>query len=98
MVEAGKKTQGYGNGPQRTCIGCRKVRPKAELLRFVVLEGALTPDRDGIKQGRGAYLCMDAACLNAALKRKDVFSRALRARVGLPDAATLLEAIKGYKR
>jgi len=97
VAVAGKKMQGCG-GPQRTCIGCRKVRAKAELVRLVALDNGLRVDSDGVRSGRGVYLCMDPACLNAALKKKDAFSRALRARVGPPDVTEFLAAFKDTAR
>ena len=55
--------------PMRTCVACREVRPKKELLRVVrTTEGEIEVDRTGKKNGRGAYLCANAECLNKALK------------------------------
>lgn len=52
-------------GPWRTCIGCRKVRLKAELMRLVRrLDGAVVRDATGL--GRGAYVCPDTECLERA--------------------------------
>ena len=54
--------------PQRTCIGCRKVRPKAALLRLVrSAEGRVDVDKSGAARGRGAYVCPDPGCLGKAL-------------------------------
>ena len=54
--------------PQRTCIGCRKVRPKAALLRLVrSAEGRVDVDNSGAARGRGAYVCPDPGCLGKAL-------------------------------
>ncbi|MFS8640208.1 MAG: YlxR family protein, partial [Symbiobacteriaceae bacterium] len=51
--------------PQRTCIGCRAVRPKRELLRIVrTPEGEILFDPSGRRAGRGAYLCPSASCLD----------------------------------
>ncbi|MFP3902205.1 MAG: YlxR family protein [Acidimicrobiia bacterium] len=62
----------------RTCIGCRRRRPQAELVRFVraadgsVIRGRRLP-------GRGAWLCSDTedACRRAA-ERRGAFARAFR--------------------
>lgn len=57
--------------PQRTCVGCRKIRPKREMVRIV-----RTPDRGveidetGKRSGRGAYLCRQQACWDIALKEE----------------------------
>ena len=54
--------------PQRTCIGCRKVRPKAALLRLVRhADGRVDVDDGGGVEGRGAYVCPDPGCLAKAL-------------------------------
>ena len=54
--------------PQRTCIGCRKVRPKAALLRLVRgADGRVDVDNSGAARGRGAYVCPDPECLGKAL-------------------------------
>lgn len=55
--------------PQRTCIGCREIRPKAALLRLVRDEdGRVKADRDGGASGRGAYACPTVECLAKALQ------------------------------
>jgi predicted RNA-binding protein YlxR (DUF448 family) len=46
--------------------------------------GTLTPDASGRAPGRGAYVCREPGCLDAALRRRG-FSRALRAPVRVPD-------------
>jgi len=54
--------------PQRTCIGCRKVRPKPALVRMVRgADGRVHVDEVGRAEGRGAYVCPDPACLGKAL-------------------------------
>lgn len=55
--------------PQRTCVGCRAVRAKRELVRIVrTPAGSIEVDPTGRRPGRGAYLCPNEACLNAAMK------------------------------
>ena len=57
--------------PQRTCIGCRKVRPKAELVRLVRGEdGRVHVDDGGRADGRGAYVCPDPGCVGMALQAR----------------------------
>ena len=57
--------------PMRQCIGCREKKPKRELIRVVrPPEGEVTLDFSGKMNGRGAYLCKDAACLKRAAKAK----------------------------
>ena len=53
--------------PTRTCLGCRRRRPKRELVRLVRgADGSVGADAVG--PGRGAYVCRDAECLERALK------------------------------
>jgi predicted RNA-binding protein YlxR (DUF448 family) len=55
--------------PQRTCIGCKTVRPKKELIRIVrTPENEVLIDPTGKKSGRGAYICPSLACLELAFK------------------------------
>lgn len=56
--------------PLRTCIGCRRVRPKREMIRIIrTPDRAIEIDETGKKSGRGAYLCPSRECWEKALKR-----------------------------
>jgi predicted RNA-binding protein YlxR (DUF448 family) len=56
--------------PQRTCIVCRQVRPKRELIRVVrTPTGRIELDPTGKKSGRGAYLCARRSCWEPALHK-----------------------------
>ncbi|MGE5605166.1 MAG: RNase P modulator RnpM [Bacteroidota bacterium] len=55
--------------PQRTCVGCKAVKPKKELVRLVrTPEGEVLVDPTGKKAGRGAYICPSTECLEKAFK------------------------------
>ena len=55
--------------PQRTCIACRKVKDKQELVRLVCIsDGSIEINTDGKKAGRGAYLCRAQECWEVGLK------------------------------
>ncbi len=57
--------------PLRQCLGCREMKPKAELVRVVRSpEGAVSVDLRGKAPGRGAYVCRSADCLKKALRSK----------------------------
>ncbi|MCA1684367.1 MAG: YlxR family protein [Actinobacteria bacterium] len=77
-----------GEGPRRTCIGCRRVAGPADLVRVVrTADGSLTESRRA--PGRGAWLCAGSpACVDKA-ERGNAFSRALRAPVAASAVATL---------
>jgi len=64
-------------------VACRTTRDKRELVRIVRLpDGQVVLDPTGRVAGRGAYLCADGSCWQAALD-KNIIARALR--VALPD-------------
>ena len=65
--------------PQRTCVACRKVKAKRELIRLVrVPADGVEVDIEGKRAGRGAYLCRSQACWEVGL-RGNQLERALRA-------------------
>lgn len=56
--------------PMRQCIGCREMKPKAELIRVVTTpEGEVKIDSTGKINGRGAYSCNNPECLKKAARR-----------------------------
>ncbi|MGH2753435.1 MAG: YlxR family protein [Actinomycetota bacterium] len=74
-------------GPLRTCSGCRRRRSQAELIRVVrsrTGEVVLDPSPDGGERppGRGAYVCPDEPCVDAALRGG--LKRALKHEGSLP--------------
>jgi predicted RNA-binding protein YlxR (DUF448 family) len=57
--------------PHRTCVACRTVRPKRQLVRIVrTPEGEVVVDEKGKRNGRGAYLCARRGCWIEALTRR----------------------------
>mgnify|MGYP003680074731 CR=1 FL=1 len=62
-------------GPQRTCVGCRRTTDQSQLIRLVVGPSGVVADR--ILGGRGAWICATASCVDAALA-KGALARALR--------------------
>ncbi len=57
--------------PMRTCIGCNQIKQKKELIRIVKnKEDEISIDRTGKANGRGAYICDNAECLEKAIKSK----------------------------
>mgnify|MGYP000981582716 FL=1 len=80
--------------PLRQCIACRTKRPKRELMRIVRTgEGELLLDHKGKMPGRGAYICVSAACLNKAVK-EGLFARHLEVKPG-PALLAELEYLLG---
>ena len=65
----GKSLSQTKKRPQRTCLGCRATKDKNLLLRIVrTPEGEVLVDETGKKNGRGAYICRDEACLLKVLR------------------------------
>ncbi len=57
--------------PVRQCIGCGEMKDKKEMIRVIrTKEGEITLDPTGRKNGRGAYLCACAECLQRAKKSR----------------------------
>lgn len=55
--------------PLRMCIGCREMKPKAELDRIVKTPtGEIVIDKTNKLAGRGAYICKCGECLKKAEK------------------------------
>ncbi len=64
------------SSPERMCIGCRGKRERDELIRLQLREGGAVAIAER-PSGRGAYLCPERACFEAALRR-GAFARAFR--------------------
>ena len=57
--------------PMRQCTGCREMKSKKEMLRVLkTTEDEIVLDATGKKNGRGAYVCRNAECLQKAKKTK----------------------------
>lgn len=59
--------------PIRRCTGCGEHFPKNTLIRVLrTPEGEVVLDLTGKKNGRGAYICKNAACLKKARKSRRI--------------------------
>lgn len=57
--------------PERTCVACREMKPKKEMLRIVKnAEGKIFLDFSGKAAGRGAYICGAEDCIKRLSKYK----------------------------
>jgi predicted RNA-binding protein YlxR (DUF448 family) len=75
--------------PERQCLGCREMKPKAELVRVVRSpEGTVSLDLRGKAPGRGAYICPSADCLKKAQR-----SKALSRSLGVEIPPAIFEAL-----
>lgn len=67
----------------RQCVGCGEMKDKRDLIRVVKTpEGNITLDFKGKTNGRGAYICKSADCLEKALKNKGI-ERSFK--ISIPD-------------
>jgi predicted RNA-binding protein YlxR (DUF448 family) len=75
--------------PERTCVVCRRKRPKWDLARIVrTPHGAVEIDSRGKKAGRGAYLCSTRSCWEIGLKGAKL-DRVLKTTINEADRAQL---------
>ncbi|MCD6021879.1 MAG: hypothetical protein K0R20_1589 [Actinomycetia bacterium] len=79
--------------PERSCVGCRKRAPKADLLRIVRSAAGARVDLTGSASGRGAYVHRDPTCADAAVRRGAVAS-ALRSGLTQEELARLRNEIE----
>ena len=83
-MTAGKKI------PMRRCTGCGEMKSKKEMIRVIrTAEGEILLDATGKKNGRGAYLCFSAECLEKAVK-----SRGLERSLKMPVPQEVYENLK----
>lgn len=80
--------------PQRTCVGCRKVKAKRELIRLVhTPDSSVEIDTSEKKVGRGAYLCRVWECWEVGLKGNRL-EHALRSRLTEDNREQLIKQAK----
>lgn len=83
--------------PQRTCIYCRKVADKKDLIRVVRdRDGIIAVDQSGRKNGRGAYICNSSECTEGALK-KGLFDRAFKVSIKPAEKEQLRLALEALE-
>ncbi|MCL2495402.1 MAG: YlxR family protein [Oscillospiraceae bacterium] len=77
--------------PMRKCLGCNEMKPKRELIRVVRSpEGAISLDKTGKANGRGAYVCPNPECFKKLRKRKSL-ERAFKCQI----PAEVYEGLEG---
>jgi len=62
-----KKKERVKHIPQRTCVGCRQVLSKRELMRIIRTPEGVQYDPTGKANGRGAYLHDKRSCWEIAM-------------------------------
>jgi uncharacterized protein len=82
--------------PMRSCAGCRRERPKREMVRIVrTPDGPVVVDATGKRAGRGTYLCPEAECWHKAL-RSGALGRVLKTEITSEDRAALERIASDY--
>lgn len=75
--------------PQRSCIACREIKDKRELIRVVrTPDGEVIIDPTGKAKGRGAYLCRNSTCWHKGLEPGRI-ARALKVNPPVEELAKL---------
>lgn len=65
------KTEKIKDTPLRMCVVCKKILPKKEMLRIVKnKEGDVFIDYTNKANGRGAYICDSAECIEKCVNKK----------------------------
>jgi predicted RNA-binding protein YlxR (DUF448 family) len=78
------------HAPQRTCIVCRGQFDKRRLTRIVrTPDAGVLIDPTGKRNGRGAYLCDQAACWDKVIRYDGILNQALNAAVTEAELAAI---------
>ena len=100
MKVSKKPVQRVKHIPQRTCVGCRSVLAKRQLIRIVRTADGVKIDPTGKLAGRGAYLHDRRSCWEAGLEGS--LAHALKVDLTADDREnleafmnTLAEAVPG---
>ena len=73
--------------PKRTCVGCRQVLAKREMVRIVRTPSGIQVDPTGKLAGRGTYLHKQRSCWETGIKGP--VSRALKTTLTAADEQNL---------
>lgn len=82
----------------RRCVACNAYHNGREMFRVIKNpEGIISYDKSGKLNGRGAYVCMNAECLEKAVKT-GAFNRSLHAEVPQEVIADLREELNNIEK
>ncbi len=83
--------------PQRSCVGCRQIKNKRDLIRIVrTPDGQFHVDPSGKANGRGAYVCPLESCIRTAFQ-KGSLSKSLKVPVPEDLMETILKELKALE-
>ena len=87
--------QSFKRVSQRTCVACREIRDKREMVRLVrASDNSVQVDVSGKKPGRGAYLCRTRECWEIGLRGSQL-EHALRTTLIKNNREQLISYAKG---
>ncbi|MEK6744609.1 MAG: DUF448 domain-containing protein [Nitrospirota bacterium] len=86
-----------GHQPERTCIGCRGVFNKADVVRVVSGPAGPVIDYREKLPGRAAYVCPRRDCIEKALSRANL-PRALHTNVNVPEIDVFIDTLASAVR
>ncbi|MCL4265563.1 MAG: YlxR family protein [Anaerolineae bacterium] len=76
--------------PQRTCVVCRQKFDKRRLTRLVyTADVGVVIDLTGKRNGRGAYLCDQAACWDKINHKPEILAQALKTNITAEELAAI---------
>ncbi len=79
--------------PERTCIGCRGVFKKDDVVRIIAGPQGVVIDYREKLPGRAAYVCPQVECIKKALGREHL-SRAFHSSVRAPGIEAFIAALR----
>lgn len=86
-----KPVQRVKHVPQRTCVGCREVLPKRQMIRIVRTNDGVRVDATGKLAGRGAYLHDRRECWERGMK--GALAHGLKTTLTVDDRSRLEECM-----
>ena len=97
LSEFGNRLMRQLRVPQRSCVICRQVKNKRDLIRLVRNGDEISIDTKGKMPGRGAYLCNSVVCWKAALT-KNRLDQVLRTKLSDESRERLVEYSKNMSK
>ena len=82
--------------PNRMCVACRKIKPRDLLFRFVKLkeQGQITKNPDGVRPGKGLYICRDKNCWDRLWSRRNL-KRTIASRIDADSVKWVEQSLGG---
>ena len=85
--------------PLRKCAACNGRFPKEKLLRVVRFNEEFSVDKTHKKNGRGAYVCLSAECVEKAIHKRQL-NRSFRQTVPqeiYDELASLQNSLRSFR-